>query len=139
MSQPQQDPDQATRGRRRYGRLRLRLQARLITIHGTAGGVLADLSVTGAKLRLRDPVPAGGDALLQWEGHEAFGMIIWADSCECGVLFDEPLPEALLLGMRDAQSLPDDHDQARTAAAVFVSGRSDFSPEPRSRAPFGKR
>ena len=127
------------RGRRRNGRLRLRLQARLITIHGTTSGVLADLSVTGARVRMREPVPSAGDALLQWEGHEAFGMIVWASGCDCGVLFDDPLPEALLLGMRDVEACPDEREQARTAAAMFVNGRPGFAPQPRSRAPFGKR
>ncbi|WP_295631908.1 PilZ domain-containing protein [Novosphingobium sp.] len=139
MPKPQRDPDQTTRGRRRYGRLRLRLRARLITIHGTASGVLADLSVTGARVLLHEPLPSAGDALLQWEGNEAFGMIVWVHGCECGVLFDEPLPEALLLGMRDVESCPDEREQARTAAAVFVSGRPGFAPEPRMRALFGKR
>ena len=127
------------RGRRRNGRLRLRLRARLITIHGTTTGVLADLSITGARIRLREPVPSAGDALLQWEGREAFGMIVWASECECGILFDEPLPEAVLIGMRDVEACPDEREQARTAAAVFVSGRPGFAPQPRSNAPFGKR
>jgi hypothetical protein len=139
MAQPQRDQDQTTRGRRRYGRLRLRLRARLITIHGTSRGVLADLSVTGARVRLHEPVPAVGDALLQWEGYEAFGMIVWATGCECGVLFDEPLHEALLLRMREVESCPDEREQVRTAAAVFVSGRTGLAPQPKSNAPFGKR
>ena len=139
MSEPQRNPEQAARGRRRYGRLRLRLRAKLITIHGTARGVLADLSVTGARIRLHEPAPPAGDALLQWEGHEAFGMIVWVNASECGILFDEPLPETLVLDMRDVEACPDEREQTRTAAAVFVSGRAGFSPQPRSSAPFGKR
>lgn len=113
--------------------------ARLITIHGTTSGLLVDLSLTGARVRLSRKVPATGDAMLQWDGHEAFGMIVWVNDCECGVLFDEPLPEAILLGMRDAEAFPDEREQTRTAAAVFVSGRSGPSPEPRARMPFGRR
>jgi hypothetical protein len=100
---------------------------------------MVDLSVTGARIRLRVPVLAAGDALLQWEGNEAFGMIVWAKDCECGVLFDEPLAETVLLGMREAAACPDEREQVRTEAAVFVSGRPGFAPEPRSRLPFGKR
>ena len=144
MSQQTKEPNPSTRGRRRYGRLRLRLRAKLITIHGTANGMLVDLSLTGARVRLANTVPRSGDAMLQWggqggEGHEAFGMIVWVDDCECGVLFDEPLPEAILLGMRDAAACPNDREQARSAAATFVNGRQGFSPEPRARMPFGRR
>lgn len=149
MSQQARDPDPATRGRRRYGRLRLRLRAKLITIHGTTNGMLVDLSVTGARVRLANAVPGNGDAMLQWvghggeghggKGHEAFGMIVWVHDGECGVLFDEPLPEAILLRMRDAGACPDDREQVRSAAATFVNGRQGFSPEPRARVPFGRR
>ena len=139
MSQQALDPNPSMRGRRRFGRLRLRLRAKLITIHGTADGILADLSVTGARVQLRQPGPGAGDAMLQWQGHEAFGMIVWAFGCQCGVLFDEPLPEALLLGLRDAAACPDDREQVRSAAATFVNGRQGFVSEPRARVPFGRR
>ena len=144
MSQQTKEPNPSTRGRRRYGRLRLRLRAKLITIHGTTNGILVDLSLTGARVRVAKAVPGSGDAMLQWggqggEGHEAFGMIVWVHDGECGVLFDEPLPEAILLGMRDAAACPNDREQARSAAATFVNGRPGFAPEPRARMPFGKR
>lgn len=144
MSQQAQDPNPTTRGRRRFGRLRLRLRAKLITIHGTTNGMLVDLSLTGARVRLANTVPRSGDAMLQWEGHggegqEAFGMIVWVHGGECGVLFDEPLSEAILLGMRDTAACPDDREQVRSAAATFVNGRPGFSPEPRARMPFGRR
>ena len=139
MSQQASEPKRATHGRRRYGRLRLRLRAKLITIHGTTNGLLVDLSLTGARVRLANGEPRRGDAMLQWEGHEAFGTIVWVRDGECGVLFDEPLPEATLLGMRDAVACLDDREQVRSAAATFVNGRQGFSPEPRARVPFGRR
>lgn len=111
----------------------------MITIHGTMTGLLVDLAVAGARVRLNEPIPAKGDAMLVWDGHEAFGTIIWIDGCECGVLFDEPLPEVILLKMREAEAVPDEREQVRKAAAAFVGGRPGFSPEPRARVPFGRR
>lgn len=127
------------RGRRRYGRLRLRLQTKIITIHGTYTGLLMDLSLTGARVRFGNGVPGAGDALIQWDGNEAFGRIVWAEGAECGIRFDEPLPEDLLLGMREATPSPDEAEETRNAAASFVNGRQGFASEPRPRVPFGRR
>lgn len=127
------------RGRRRYGRLRLRIQAKVITVLGTFSGLVVDLSLTGARVRLTNGAPRSGDALLQWDSHEAFGRIVWTEGADCGIRFDEPLAENVLLDMREATPTPDEMAQVRDAAARFVNGRQGFASEPRPRVPFGRR
>lgn len=97
--------------RRNRSRLATQLPARIITLFGTANVVLADLSLTGAKLQLPDKCHFAGelkekaDAQLQWFEFEAFGSLKWVkldrSQCEVGMRFEEPIQPAILLGTRD--------------------------------------
>ncbi len=115
-----------TIGRRRQARLRVRLEARLISLDGIARGVMADLSRSGARiagsgLSLRP----GNEAVLQWCGREAFGMVVWAARGEFGLAFHEPLADLDLAEIRrlnDAQGDVSSQADARSAARAFVQG-----------------
>ncbi len=96
-------------GRRGRSRLRTRLPARLITVNGQHEALLADISLTGAQVLvvnrrgIAEPLRQGQDAVLQWNGFEAFGTIAWAESDQCGIAFEDMLSPQTVLDTRDAQ------------------------------------
>ena len=64
--------------------------------------------------------------MIQWHGFEAFGFLAWCNLDQCGLEFDEPLSQAILLRTRNIQDdspLMSDRDLARNAASAFVAGR----------------
>ncbi|EAQ27716.1 hypothetical protein NAP1_08987 [Erythrobacter sp. NAP1] len=96
------DPIQV--GRRGAPRLRLAIPAKLVSRYDTRRCILVDLSLTGAKVSLQDPLAKGEDALLQVGTLEPFGEVV---RCQKGVhggtvglSFDPPLREADVLGVR---------------------------------------
>jgi hypothetical protein len=114
------------RGRRTNPRLRLRLAARAVLLEGTRSCILTDLSASGARLRIDRRVSVSDQVVLSWgQGLEAFGDIVWATETHCGVVFEEPLREAVLHAARrlsDSDGLPDDRELTRRTAAAFVRG-----------------
>jgi len=116
----------ASPGRRARSRLRVRLPVKVTTLTATQTGVLADLSLTGARLLLDRPVGPGAEVLLQWAGYEAFGMVSWEHDGMCGVHFAEAITPKVLVATRDiddAGQLPQDRDIARAVAGEWVMGR----------------
>lgn len=116
-----------TLGRRREPRLRLRLEVRMITLDGTSRMVMADLSRSGARITgALPPLRAGQQMIIQWSGFEAFGVIAWCEGNQCGVAFDEPLSQQVLIRTRqlyDRAPLGSDRELARGAARAFVQGK----------------
>lgn len=114
-------------GRRRQSRLQVRLPARLITLGGTHCAVLADLSEGGARVTGDvSGVRVGGQAVLQWDRYETFGLIVWVGTGQCGLAFYDPITERDVLRTRvvdERDRLPGDVEQTRRAAQAFVSGR----------------
>ena len=127
MAEPGATAGDHTRGRRRDSRLRVRLAAQMITLDGTARIVMADISRSGARLTgLLPRLRIGQQAVIQWHGFEAFGFLAWCNLDQCGLEFDEPLSQAILLRTRNIQDdspLMSDRDLARNAASAFVAGR----------------
>lgn len=113
-------------GRRREGRLRVRLDARLITLDGSCRAVLADVSANGARIvggtcGLRP----GQEAVLQWGDQEAFGVVVWAGHGQIGLCFYDPLDAKTVAATRqldERQRLPDDRELIRRSALGFVQG-----------------
>ncbi len=63
--------------------------------------------------------------MLQWFGYEAFGAIRWSADGQCGIEFEQLIPEAWVLATRghDARErLPDDRELARRGARDWVAG-----------------
>lgn len=88
-------------GRRSISRLRLILEGRLITHRGSYAVRIDNLSQTGAHLsrtRIDDDAPR---CVLQWLGHEAMGEVMWVKGAYCGVKFDKPLSEHVVLETRE--------------------------------------
>lgn len=117
-------------GRRREGRLRAQIEARLITLEGTIATLLADVSQWGARIEAADapslPLGPGQDAVVTWDRFEAFGTAVWTDGRTIGLLFDEALAREALIRTRaiaDLRRLAPEQRQARAAAQAFVVGR----------------
>ena len=81
-----------TTGRRRAPRLRLAIDARLITTWGEYPVRLDNLSETGAHIS-RPQHERFARCVLQWLGFEAWGEMVWVRGGYCGIRFDKPLPE----------------------------------------------
>lgn len=91
--------------RRSASRLRLRLAANVDSINGTQRAVIRDLSQTGAKLLLSEPISEGRDVVINWAGYEAFGRTVWVLDSWCGIKFDSPLDPKCMIATRDLQDL----------------------------------
>lgn len=112
-------------GRRHCSRLRVRLPARLVTHTETRRVILADLSLTGARLLTQGALRDGQEAVLEWDRHEAFGAVVWQEGPACGLLFFDPIDEATLMatrGIDDAARLPQDRELVRQIARQWVEG-----------------
>ena len=99
----------------------------MITLDGTNRMVMADLSLSGAKLSGAMPrLRLGQQAIIQWNEFEAFGLVVWSEANRCGLTFDEPLSEQALLKTRqvhDHAPLVSDRELARRTAQEFVQGK----------------
>ncbi|MBC2668929.1 PilZ domain-containing protein [Novosphingobium piscinae] len=120
-------PDPGPTGRRREARLRLRLEVQMITLDGTARMVMADLSRRGARITgLLPTLRRGQQAIIQWNRFEAFGAVVWCQGNQCGLEFDEPLSQRVLLATRqlyDRTPLSSERELTRTTARAFVQGK----------------
>lgn len=113
-------------GKRAQGRLRVRLPAKLITLHGEYRLALIDLSTGGARVGKPGLDCQPGKGLVQWAGYEAFGRIVWARDGLAGVRFEEPIPDEWVMATRrlaEAEPLPDDAELHRRIARDWVGGR----------------
>ena len=118
-------PARPPAGRRRRSRLRVRLPARLITLCETYNTILVDVSLLGAKVRVDAQLRQGSDAILEWNGHEAFGEVVWCQRGFCGIAFFEAIPAGLLLATRELDEtaqLPQEQELVRQTARQWVEG-----------------
>ena len=105
----------AAAGRRRHSRLRLHLPARLMTITSTFPVTLLDLSQTGARIKA-DTYQVAGDAVLTWDRFEVFCRIAWIGGEQCGLDFEEPIGQDILLVTRNLVRTDPDCIANRAAA-----------------------
>lgn len=113
------------RGRRGRSRLRVRLAARIITRTETKPAILADLSLTGAKVATEAMLKLGGEVVLEWGKFEAFGEVVWIRGQYCGISFFDMIAPAVLIATRDLDDtahLPGDRDMLREVAQGWVKG-----------------
>ena len=100
---------------------------RVSTRTQTRTGVLADLSLTGARIATDAELKLGGEVLLEWGQFEAFGEVVWSRGQYCGISFFEMISNVTLIATRDlddASHLPRDRDLLRQAAKGWVQGGS---------------
>lgn len=120
-------------GRRTKSRHDLQLVARLVTSDMTADCILVDVSLTGARVRLRNSLGTSCNALLIWESHETVSRVVWAADDgfrrECGLEFKEEITETIVREMRQARNLSASKCDAPTAPPARSSDRrADDSP-----------
>lgn len=82
--------------RRRDMRAAARVPAVVHTLRGEACGLVLDLSQNGARLFMDEPFDCGGEVLVHWLEHEAYGVVSWSRGHECGVRFTRPLEQSEL-------------------------------------------
>jgi len=115
-------------GRRREARLRVALNGRVISLDGSVATVLADISEHGARMAIGgERLRPGAEAVLQWDGGEAFGVVVWCAREQCGLRFYDPLPPETITALRrvdDARRAGRSGDEVRAAARAFVQGRA---------------
>jgi hypothetical protein len=83
--------------RRAAGRARTDCPARLQSPGGNWHGRLWDLSEAGARVQVENPPAQGVMCLISWQANELFCRVVWSDEDMCGVLFERPIPTAVVL------------------------------------------
>lgn len=127
-SSPPSGKRPAVTGRRAAARLRLGVDAQLVTLAGSERCELVDLSLGGARVALaREPdglLGEGEGALIRVAGLEAFGEILRCGSHGLAFAFDEPLESEDVLAMRDhAERIAREPDRTlRRQARDWVTG-----------------
>lgn len=90
------DPSEGTE-RRAAPRVRVLLNARLITITDELPVKVRDISPGGVLVEGEGPFPKGKDVVLRRRSAEVFARVAWTKGTKCGLEFEEPMSEAELL------------------------------------------
>lgn len=81
-------------GRRAAAREPVLLNAAMLTPRASRTVTLLDVSTTGARMRLKEPLSLGQQIWLKINPADIFGTIVWLDHGECGIRFDVALTDA---------------------------------------------
>lgn len=81
-------------GRRAAPREPVLLNAALLTVQSSRSVTLLDVSRTGARMRVKEPLSLGQQIWLKVVPADIFGTVVWMDGDECGLLFDASLTAA---------------------------------------------
>ncbi len=117
-----------TTGRRGAARLRLAIPVRLVSTHATESCILLDLSRSGARIGLAQPLPEGACLYLRIARLEVFAEVVRRHVGESGGLnglaFDVPLSDAAVLAVRQhAETFEQrQRDKLRDQVRRWVSG-----------------
>lgn len=80
-------------GRRRTGREPVQLPASVTTMQTSLSVVMINVSRTGAKLRLAEPIRVGEDVWIKVPPIDCLAAVVWSGPELCGIRFDERLSE----------------------------------------------
>ena len=80
-------------GRRAKPRAPVLLNAALHTVHASRTVTLLDVSMTGARVRVKQSLRLNQQVWLKINPTDIFGTVVWVEGDQCGILFDEPLTE----------------------------------------------
>lgn len=87
-------PGQPVRQRRGQLRVPAAPPVMLITVESRFSGIMHDISVSGARIVLREKPPREGrDLLLRWGRFEAFGQVVWMTGMTLGLVFHHRIPK----------------------------------------------
>ena len=80
-------------GQRTAARKPVLLRAALHTLTSSRSVTLFDVSRTGARMELREPLVIGQQLWLKIPPSEIFATVVWLDGEQCGINFDQPLAD----------------------------------------------
>lgn len=119
-------------GRRSAPRVRLDLPARLTLVSGIHECRLESLSIGGARISSAASLHVGRNGLLKVHGIDAFFHVEWVKGARCGLRFDDPIPDELLMSVRmrsdnfrDIRAI-----ETREMAREWIEGGLDRSLQP---------
>ena len=69
------------------------LRVALHTLSASRGVTLFDVSRTGARMSMVEPLRCGQSVWLKIPPCEIFATVVWAGEGDCGIQFDEPLDD----------------------------------------------
>ena len=78
-------------GRRSSERAAAPLLASITTLTRSHSAVVVDVSTSGARLHGSDLPEMGEELVVNIDGVQAFGTVVWSDQGEAGIEFDSPL------------------------------------------------
>lgn len=110
-------------GKRATSRLRVSLMAQVVTTRITLTAQLRDLSCLGAQIACVHPPVLSCEVMIRWVGHEAFGVVVWANISTFGIRFFDAIEQEVLIAtrnMEDAKSILTRNDQSRCEAKPLV-------------------
>lgn len=87
-------------GHRTAAREPVLLRAALHTLTSSRGITLFDVSATGARMSMPEPLRCGQVVWLKVPPFEIFATVMWVGEDDCGIHFDEPLDEEELAMFR---------------------------------------
>ncbi len=76
-------------GNRHGNRLRLGVPAGLVLTHKTRRCLIDNISASGARIRIEEPLARGRTAMLCFHELRLYGTVMWSRSGECGVRFEQ--------------------------------------------------
>lgn len=114
-----EDPPRTTRAPRR----RVYLRGRIETTTRRFDIMIRNLSCTGAQAEGEALPPPGRDILLEAGPVSVICHVVWVEDGRCGLSFDEPLPQHLVLELhRHIPDLMAEKREAWHAARAWASG-----------------
>ena len=81
-------------------RARVALEARVQTLHGRIPAYLLNLSCHGAMVQMVTPPSRGNTVIIICGPLDVLGAVVWSEHDRCGVEFDEPIPEEMVIDLR---------------------------------------
>jgi len=107
-------------GQRKAGRSPVRLSASLQALNCSRPVTLLDVSNTGAKMTMPEPMYRGQEVWLKVSDVQIFGIVRWVRGYNCGIVFDAPLSDRQLAAFQS---------RGRTVAMDGVSREDQLGAE----------
>ncbi len=114
-------------GRRGAARLRLSLPARFVSVERTHSCILLNISQTGAKIAILDPVREGDGGILQCGKLSAFAIVARSEFSLNALQFEHAISHEDVLAMRRYYETFEDRERRKLieTARKWASGESD--------------
>ncbi|MEM1196975.1 MAG: hypothetical protein AAGH57_12785 [Pseudomonadota bacterium] len=114
-------------GRRGAARLRLSLPAHFVSVERTQPCILLNISQTGAKIAILDPIREGDGGILKCGKLSAFAIVARSEFSLNALQFEHPITHEDVLAMRRHYETFEDRERRKLieTARKWASGESD--------------